>query len=109
MQTLLHTKALYKSLLDAHAFTPRSFKTQELFCKDAFTHILLGTGAFLPKEALTHRIFYAKKLLHTHFFTHKAFYTRSNLISYERVTPDPISGQEIEKKEKEDINKDVKM
>ena len=77
---------------------------QRRFHTHSFRH-----RSFFAKKLLHTDFFNAKKLLHTEFFTHKAFYTRSNLISYERVTPDPISGQEIEKKEKEDINKDVKM
>ena len=61
----------------------RSFYTETLLYRDAFTHrrfytqTLLHTDAFTQRRFYTHRNFYTQTLLHTDTFTHRPSYRRS--------------------------------
>ena len=61
----------------------RSFYTETLLYRDAFTHrrfytqTLLHTDAFTQRRFYTHRNFYTQTLLHTDTFTHRPSYWRS--------------------------------
>ena len=61
----------------------RSFYTETLLYRDAFTHrrfytqTLLHTDAFTQRRFYTHRNFYTQTLLHADTFTHRPSYRRS--------------------------------
>ena len=78
-----------KNLLDTKTFLHKRFYIQNL----------LNTKAFLQKSFYIQNLLY-KKFLYTAFFTYKAFYTQSNLISYEKIRPNPVFSHKIKKKRK---------
>ena len=91
--------------LHTNAFTHRRFHTRTFLHTEVFTHRRFSTNTLSHTKVVTHKIFDTQTPLRTDAFTHRServapdtsnsqFYhrfRRSNLISCEKVAPDPWS------------------